>query len=76
MSMLETSTWIARLRRGDERAAQQLFENYYRLLVHRAREKLGDWPRRPGDESDVANSALKSFFLGIQRGQFLQINDR
>lgn len=76
MSMTVTSSWLAKLNAGDEQAAQKLWEDYYRSLVRLARKKLQDMPRRAADEDDVANSALKSFCLGMRRGQFPRIAER
>jgi RNA polymerase sigma factor (sigma-70 family) len=68
--------WLGALRNGEAAAAQQLWEGYYRRLVGLARQRLGQTPRGPADEEDVALSALNSFFEGVARGRFPQLCDR
>src|SRR5438477_10980700 len=70
------SHWIARLQAGDHRAAQELWERYFRRLVGLARKKLRDTPRRAADEEDVALSAFDSFCRGVRRGRFPRLDDR
>src|SRR5262249_25246064 len=54
------TVWIAELREGDSRAAQRLWEGYFRRLVELARHKLLGRPRAAADEEDVALSAFDS----------------
>jgi RNA polymerase sigma factor (sigma-70 family) len=68
--------WLGALKNGEAAAAQQLWEAYYRRLVGLARQRLGQTPRGPADEEDVAVSALHSFFEGIAKGRFPQLSDR
>ncbi|HZZ78369.1 MAG TPA: ECF-type sigma factor [Gemmataceae bacterium] len=68
--------WLDRLRAGDSRAAQTLWERYFQRLVALARAKLRLMPRRSADEEDVALSALDSFFRGVGHGRFPQLDDR
>jgi DNA-directed RNA polymerase specialized sigma24 family protein len=68
--------WIGRLKTGDQAAAQQLWERYFRRLVGLARHKLRATPRRAADEEDVALSAFDSFCRGAERGRFPQLGDR
>ena len=68
--------WLGALKNGEAAAAQQLWEAYYRRLVGLARQRLGQSPRGPADEEDVAFSALNSFFEGVARGRFPQLSDR
>jgi DNA-directed RNA polymerase specialized sigma24 family protein len=68
--------WIARLKAGDPAAAQHLWENYFRRLVQRARQKLARAPRRAADEEDVALSAFDSLCRGAEHGRFPQLHDR
>jgi DNA-directed RNA polymerase specialized sigma24 family protein len=70
------SQWIARLKTGEEAAAQSLWEGYFRKLVERARQKLAGIPRRAADEEDVALSAFDSFCRGAARGRFPRLDDR
>lgn len=70
------SCWIAQLKAGDQAAAQPLWENYFRHLVERARQKLQGIPRRAADEEDVALSAFDSFCRAATQGRFPQLLDR
>jgi RNA polymerase sigma factor (sigma-70 family) len=70
------TVWIEKLRAGDQRAAQGLWESYYRRLVSLARHKLEGRVRLVADEEDVALSAFKSFCRGMERGRFPQLADR
>ncbi len=68
--------WLDLLRAGDQVAAQQLWERYYRELVSLARKKLGNLPRRAADEEDVALSAFDSFIRRAEQGRFPRLEDR
>ena len=68
--------WIHQLRAGNSLAAQKLWEGYFHRLVGLARGKLRMMPRRGADEEDVALSAFDSFFRGVERGRFPQLEDR
>ena len=68
--------WVTALKDGDVAAAQPLWERYYRRLVGLAREKLDAARRRAADEEDVVQSAFHSFFQGVAKGRFPQLDDR
>jgi RNA polymerase sigma factor (sigma-70 family) len=68
--------WVAALKAGEAAAAQPLWERYHRRLVALARRKLQASRRRAADEEDVVQSAFHSFFRGVARGRFPQLNDR
>src|SRR5436305_1192067 len=68
--------WVTALKAGDTAAAQPLWERYHRRLVALARQKLRPSRRRVADEDDVVQSAFHSFFKGVARGRFPQLNDR
>jgi DNA-directed RNA polymerase specialized sigma24 family protein len=68
--------WIEKLREGDPRAAQKVWERYFRRLVQMAHRKLQGFPRRAADEEDVAVSAFHSFCAGVAAGRFPQLDDR
>ena len=77
--MSETASvtvWIHQLHAGNSLAAQKLWEGYFHRLVGLARGKLRSMPRRSADEEDVALSAFDSFFRGVERGRFPQLDDR
>jgi RNA polymerase sigma factor (sigma-70 family) len=69
------SRWVTALKGGDAAAAQPLWERYHRQLVTLARRRLQS-TRRAADEEDVVQSAFHSFFRGVARGRFPQLNDR
>jgi RNA polymerase sigma factor (sigma-70 family) len=68
--------WVTALKGGDLAAAQPLWERYHRRLVGLAREKLRAARRRASDEEDVVQNAFHSFFHGVARGRFPQLEDR
>ncbi|HLJ98196.1 MAG TPA: ECF-type sigma factor [Gemmataceae bacterium] len=68
--------WIQELKAGERAATQPLWENYFRRLVARARQKLAGVPRRAADEEDVALSAFGSFCRAAEEGRFPQLDDR
>jgi DNA-directed RNA polymerase specialized sigma24 family protein len=57
-STASVTIWLDRLKLGDERAAQRLWEAYYTRLVRLARRRLANAPRRAADEEDVALAAF------------------
>jgi hypothetical protein len=68
--------WIEKLKEGDPRAAQKIWERYFSRLVQLAQQKLQAFPRRAADEEDVALSAFNSFCAGVAAGRFPQLHDR
>jgi DNA-directed RNA polymerase specialized sigma24 family protein len=69
--------WIAELRAGDaDLAHQEIWRRYFRRLMALAELKLGSAPRGAADEEDVALSALRSFFSGVARDRYPQLDDR
>ncbi len=70
------TNWLDGVRAGDETAAQQLWEEYFRRLVGLARAKLAGRPAGPKGSEDVALSAFDSFFRGAEAGRFPRLNDR
>ncbi len=67
---------ISRLKAGDAEAARQLWDLCAKRLLGLAGKKLTDQARGMADEEDVVLSALASFFLGAEQGQFTQLQDR
>jgi DNA-directed RNA polymerase specialized sigma24 family protein len=68
--------WLAALKEGAAAAAQPLWLRYHAALVDLARKKLQAAGRREADEEDVVQNAFHSFFQGVARGRFPQLNDR
>jgi RNA polymerase sigma factor (sigma-70 family) len=76
MSDEQVSLWLSRLQRGDERAAEVIWREYFEKIVRLARRRLGEMPRRASDEEDVALSAMNSLFRGAEAGRFPRLEDR
>jgi DNA-directed RNA polymerase specialized sigma24 family protein len=72
----EFTQWIVKLGRGDPRAAEVLWAQYFGKLVQYARRKLDGLPCRIADEEDVALSAMNSFCQGMAKQRFDEVNDR
>lgn len=70
----ESGSELSGLRRGDEAAAQEIWERYYSRLVNLARRNLRGG-RRESDEEDVVQSALNSFFQAAAGGRFPRLDD-
>lgn len=68
--------WLDLLKRGDEHAAQNLWERYYAALVRMARRRIAGSSRRVSDEEDVAISTFDSLCRGAAEGRFPQLDDR
>jgi RNA polymerase sigma factor (sigma-70 family) len=68
--------WLQLLPGGDSLAAQQLWQIYFQQLVHFARSRLHNYPRRVVDEEDLALSAFDSFCRGVEQGRFPKLEDR
>jgi DNA-directed RNA polymerase specialized sigma24 family protein len=68
--------WVQLLRKGDQDAAQKLWERYFARLVRQARATLRGAPRRDADEEDLALSAFASFCRGLEQQRFPRLADR
>jgi DNA-directed RNA polymerase specialized sigma24 family protein len=68
--------WMERLQSGDPDAAEVIWNQYFSKLVAVARSRLHSTSRAAGDEEDVALSAFKSFYCGIEAGRFPDLADR
>jgi RNA polymerase sigma-70 factor (ECF subfamily) len=64
------SDLMARLRAGDEGAAEEVFRRYSHRLVALARGRIGGLLRQKVDPEDVLQSVFKSFFARQAEGQF------
>lgn len=67
---------LDQLRNGDSLAAERLWNQFFTRLVNLAEKQLAGNRIAIADQEDVAISALKSFCLGVQNGQFLDLSDR
>lgn len=68
--------WMEQVQGGDDEAAEQIWNDYYRRLMGLARLKLGGSPRRVGDEDDVVVNALDSFFRAAREDRFDRLQNR
>lgn len=68
--------WVERLQKGDDLAAQRLWEVFFDRLVHLAHQRLQSKHRRAIDAEDVALSAFDSFCQGVEKQRFPRLNDQ
>ncbi len=68
--------WMQQVQAGNDEAAEQIWNDYYRRLMGLARLKLGGSPRRVGDEEDVVVNAFDSFFRAARDDRFDRLQDR
>lgn len=68
--------WIVDLKDGDDSAAQQLWDRYFKKLAVLAEKRLSNVPRLPNDGEDVALSAMHSLCKGMNAGRFADLSDR
>jgi DNA-directed RNA polymerase specialized sigma24 family protein len=66
---------ITRLKQGDREAAHGLWQAYFHRLVTLARARLHTAVGL-ADEEDVVLSAFDSFYRGVERGRFPDLQDR
>jgi DNA-directed RNA polymerase specialized sigma24 family protein len=67
---------VERLNVGEESAYNEIFNEYYASLVRLAQRKLSSMPPQVADDEGAVVSAFRSFFSGVDNGQFDQIIDR
>jgi RNA polymerase sigma factor (sigma-70 family) len=68
--------WIAKLKQGDQLAAEKLWDRYIQALIRLACRKLRDAPRRVTDENDIVVTAFNHFLQGVQTNRFRKLDDR
>ena len=68
--------WITHATAGDELAAEQIFNYYYERLVGLARQKLRAVPAPIADDEGAVVSAFRSFFSGVEAGEFAKLQGR
>jgi RNA polymerase sigma-70 factor (ECF subfamily) len=66
---------MMRLKKGDEKAAAEVFERFVRRLVGVAPNQFDSWLRLKVDVEGVVQSAFKSFFAGQGEGQYEALAD-
>ncbi len=70
------SEWIQGAKRGDGRAAQQIWDRYISDLIRVANKRLGNTNKRVADEEDVVAQAFQNFFSRLESGGFSRLDDR
>ncbi len=61
---------LDQFQRGDQSAAAEIYSRFEKRLISLAKKKLGEVPKREGDEYDAVNSAYKSFFRRAKANEF------
>lgn len=72
----DVTSWIKRIRDGDEEAAQMLWDRYAEDIIEVARKTMKNASKRVEDEEDVAVIAFKSLLAGIVAGRFPELDRR
>lgn len=67
---------VERVRQGDEQATTDLANHFSDIAMGFARLCLPSSPTSAVDHNDIANSALKSFFVRLQDGRIEYFGDR
>ena len=62
---------LARVREGDEKAAEKLFRRYAESLIAIAGARLSEKLARRIDPEDVVQSAYRSFFVRAHQGGYV-----
>jgi RNA polymerase sigma factor (sigma-70 family) len=70
------TTWISRLKAGDDEAARQLWERYHQELLQLARGLLRYAQRSTMDEEDVVLDVFERFFRAAKKGRYPRLRDR
>jgi DNA-directed RNA polymerase specialized sigma24 family protein len=68
--------WIAAVKAGDHRAAEELWRRFHEELLQVARARLRSGARAVADEEDAALSAFASFCEGAAQQEFPLLVDR
>ena len=68
--------WVNRLQAGDQEAAAEIWDAYYRRLIGLARARMDQLPKRTADEEDIVLNAFDSFFRGVEKNRFVDLTDR
>jgi RNA polymerase sigma-70 factor (ECF subfamily) len=65
----DPQTLLALLRRGDEQAAQQVFDAYVNSLLKLARKRISQRLTRRVDPEDIVQSVFRTFFRRVKAGE-------
>ena len=67
--------WLADYERDPDAAVRQVVDVFYDRLVGLAKKRLASMPPQVADDEGAVISALRSFFSGVENGQFSRIAD-
>lgn len=67
---------LAKLKSGDEEAANLIWRRFFDRVTALARVKLGEIPKRSMDEDDIAISAMQAMYAGVRDGRFDKLENR
>lgn len=68
--------WLRQLAKGDQSAAQKLWERYGPTLVELARRRFRGTFNAAGDEEDLVQSVFRVLWVGATQGRFDKVQDR
>ena len=72
----EISLYLQQSQKIDGQTAEAVWREFFPRLMQLARKKLGSLPRRDADEEDIAQSAMISFFNGLEQNRFANLDGR
>jgi DNA-directed RNA polymerase specialized sigma24 family protein len=75
-SRTSISTWIADLKSGEARAAQQLWNYFSSRLTELAKRKLHGAPKGFVDEEDIAQSVFRTVCRGAAAGRLQDVHNQ
>jgi RNA polymerase sigma factor (sigma-70 family) len=70
------TAWLRQLRRGDQKAARQLWLRYGPQLTTLVRKRFRRVVDAVADEEDVVQSVFRALWTGAAAGRFDQVQDR
>lgn len=70
------TTWINKLKEGDTRSQEEIWNAYFEDLVVITRKRMNGTRKRDFDEEDIAISAFQSFFRAVKEKRLPKLDDR
>jgi RNA polymerase sigma factor (sigma-70 family) len=68
--------WLRQLAKGDQAAAQKLWERYGPTLIQLARRRFRGTFNAVGDEDDLVQSVFNALWQGAQEGRYDEVRNR